>query len=342
MNPKSLNKIVEESIKKNWDCPALSDYNGVTLYYRDVARKIEKIHIMLEMCGLKRGDKIAICSRNQANWAVSFLASLTYGAVPVPLLHEFKSGNIYHLVNHSDARVLFVGDMVWDGLSQSEMPGLDAIILMNDFSLLYASNDKITHTREHLNELFGKKYPHSFHPDCVSYYEDSPDELAMINYTSGTSGFSKGVMLPYRSILSNVLFGFEVHGHLDNASNCVSMLPTAHMYGMLFEFLVEFCLGCHVHFLTRLPTPKIILDAMGTVKPDLIVTVPLVIEKIYKKKLEPLINRRDIRLLLRLPVIDEKILKKINHQLDEAFGLSTARPRHFSAVSDSASRWATV
>ena len=201
--------------------------------------------------------------------------------------------------------------MVWEGLSQSEMPGLDAIILMNDFSLLYASNEKITHTREHLNELFGKKYPRSFHPDCVNYYEDSPEELAMINYTSGTSGFSKGVMLPYRSILSNVLFGFEVHGHLDNASNCVSMLPTAHMYGMLFEFLVEFCLGCHVHFLTRLPTPKIILDAMGSIKPDLIVTVPLVIEKIYKKKLEPIINRRDIRLLLRLPVIDEKILKKV-------------------------------
>ena len=318
--PKSLNKIIEASIKKNWDCPALSDYNGVTLYYRDVARRIEKIHIMLEMCGLQRGDKIAICSRNQANWAVSFLAALTYGAVPVPLLHEFKSGNIYHLVNHSESRVLFVGDMVWEGLSQSEMPGLDAIILMNDFSLLYASNDKISHTREHLNELFGKKYPRSFHPDCVNYYEDSPEELAMINYTSGTSGFSKGVMLPYRSLLSNVLFGFEVHGHLDNASNCVSMLPTAHMYGMMFEFLVEFCSGSHVHFLTRLPTPKIILDAMGSVKPDLIVTVPLVIEKIYKKKLEPIINRRDIRLLLRLPVIDEKILKKINHQLDDAFG----------------------
>ena len=144
MNPKSLNKIIEDSIKKNWDCPALSDYNGVTLYYRDVARRIEKIHIMLEMCGLKRGDKIAICSRNQANWAVSFLAAMTYGAVPVPLLHEFKSGNIYHLVNHSESRVLFVGDMVWEELTQSEMPGLDAIILMNDFSLLYASNDRIT------------------------------------------------------------------------------------------------------------------------------------------------------------------------------------------------------
>ena len=316
----SLNKTIENSIKKNWDCPALSDYKGVTLYYRDVARRIEKIHIMLNICGVQKGDKIAICSRNQANWGVAFLAALTYGAVPVPLLHEFKSGNIYHLVNHSESRVLFVGDTVWEELSQPEMPSLDAIILLNDFSLLYARNEKIVETREHLNELFGRKYPRSFHPDCVDYYEDSPDELAMINYTSGTSGFSKGVMLPYRSLMSNVLFGWEVHGHMDNASNCVSMLPTAHMYGMMFEFLFEICAGSHVHFLTRLPTPKIILDAMGSVKPDLIVSVPLIIEKIYKKKLEPVINRRDIKLLLRLPVIDQKIHNRINRELEEAFG----------------------
>lgn len=320
MNTKSLNKAIEESIKSNWNCPALSDFKGVTLYYRDVARRIEKIHIMLDMCGVKRGDKIAICSRNQANWGVVFLAALTYGAVPVPLLHEFKSGNIYHLVNHSESRVLFVGDMVWEGLSQSEMPGLEAIILLNDFSLLYSNNQDIVSAREHLNELFGKKYPRSFHPECVSYYEDSPEELAMINYTSGTSGFSKGVMIPYRSLLSNVLFALEVHGHMDNASRCVSMLPTAHMYGMMFEFLFEFCVGSHVYFLTRLPTPKVILDSMGEVKPDIIISVPLVIEKIYKKKLEPIINRRDIKLLLHLPVIDEKIHKKINNQLEEAFG----------------------
>lgn len=320
MEQKSLNKIIEESIKKNWNCPALSDYKGVTLYYRDVARRIEKIHIMLDMCGVNKGDKIAICSRNQANWAVTFLAALTYGAVPVPLLHEFKSGNIHHLVNHSESRVLFVGDSIWEDLTQSEMPGLEAIILINDFSLLYAKSQEIESAREHLNELFGKKYPRSFHPECVSYHEDSPEELAMINYTSGTSGFSKGVMLPYRSLLSNVYFGKMAEPHLDNSTNCVSMLPTAHMYGMMFEFLLEFCVGTHVHFLNKLPTPKIILDAMGTVKPDVVISVPLVIEKIYKKKLEPIINRRDIRLLLRLPIIDEMIQKKINAQLEAAFG----------------------
>lgn len=320
MITESLNKTIEESIRKNWNCPALSDYKGVTLYYRDVARRIEKIHIMLDMCGIKKGDKIAICSRNQANWGVAFLAALTYGAVPVPLLHEFKPGNIYHLVNHSESRVLFVGDMVWEGLSQDEMPGLEAIILLNDFSLLYANNTNIVEAREHLNEYFGKKYPKSFHPECVNYYKDEPDELAMINYTSGTSGFSKGVMIPYRSLMSNVLFAFSVHGHMGNGSKCVSMLPTAHMYGMMFEFLFEICAGSHVQFLTKLPSPKIILDAMAEVKPDIIISVPLVIEKIYKKKLEPIINRRDIRLLLNLPVIDEKIHRKINSQLEESFG----------------------
>ncbi len=320
MITQSLNKTIEESIKKNWNCPALSDYKGVTLYYRDVARRIEKIHIMLETCGVKKGDKISICSRNMANWGVALLASLTYGAVPVPLLHEFKSANIYHLVNHSESRVLFVGDTILENLSLAEMPNLEAVILINDMSLVYAKDKKVTEAKEHLNELFGKKYPRSFHPECVNYHEDKPDDLAIINYTSGTSGFSKGVMIPYRSLMSNVLFAREVHGHMGDASNMVSMLPSAHMYGFMFEFLFEMCNGCHTHFLTRLPTPQIILGAMADVKPDLIISVPLIIEKIYKKKLEPLINRRDIRFLLRLPFVDETIHKKINTQLFETFG----------------------
>ncbi len=316
----SLNKLIEKSVRENWNCPALSDYNGVTLYYRDVARRIEKMHIIFEICGVKKGDKISICARNQANWGVVFLAVLTYGAVPVPILHEFKSSNIYHLVNHSESKLLFVGDVIWDGLSQSQMPDLDAIILLNDFSILYAKDSKIIDTREHLNELFGKKYPKSFHPECVNYYKDSPEELAMINYTSGTSGFSKGVMIPYRSLLSNALFGIAVQPHMDNGSNSVAMLPTAHMYGMMFEFFFEICLGSHVHFLTRLPTPKIILESMAAIKPDVIIAVPLVIEKIYKKKLEPLISRADLKILLKLPVIDQKIHKKINAELNATFG----------------------
>ncbi len=316
----SLNKILERSFQTNWNCPALSDYNGVTLHYRDVARRIEKIHIIFSECGLVKGDRVALCSRNQANWGVTFLASLTYGAVPVPILHEFKSSNIHHLVNHSEAKILFVGDEIWEGLSQPQMPDLDAIILMTNFSILYANNDKILETRDHLNELFGKKYPRSFQPENLNYYEDSSDELAIINYTSGTSGFSKGVMLPYRSLLSNVLFAAEVQPQMDNASHCVSMLPMAHMYGMMFEFLFEMCVGSHVHFLTRLPTPKIIMEAFANVKPNVIISVPLVIEKIYKRKLMPLINRRDLKILLNLPIIDQKIHKKISTELDISFG----------------------
>lgn len=318
---RSLNKILEESFKKNWDNPALSDFKGITLHYRDVARRIEKLHIIFGTCGVVKGDKIAICSRNQANWGVVFVACLTYGAVPVPILHEFKPGNVHHIVNHSDARVLFVGDVVWEGLSESEMPNLEAIIQINDFSLLCSRKEQITEAREHLNEMFGKKYPKSFGPDDINYHrEDSGDELAMINYTSGTSGFSKGVMIPYRALLSNVLFGQQVMPNINNKSNIVSMLPTAHMYGMMFEFLFEISVGAHVHFLTRVPSPRIIMEAFATIKPDVIISVPLIIEKIYKQKLQPIINKTSMKVLLKLPVIDQMLQGKIKDELVKTFG----------------------
>ena len=318
---RSLNALFEKSFKENWDLPALSDYKGLTLHYRDVARRIEKLHIVFEICGLKHGDKISICSKNQANWGVVYIAALTYGAVPVPILHEFKSGNIHHIVNHSDSRILFVGDVMWEGLSESEMPKLDAVIQINDFALLYARDQKIVETRERLNEYFGKKYPKNFRPEHISYYkEQSPDELAMINYTSGTSGFSKGVMIPYRALYSNVMFASEVHPSVKQGTNVVSMLPTAHMYGMMFEFLFEMTSGAHVHFLTRIPSPKIIMEAFAEIKPEIIIAVPLIIEKIYKKKLQPIINKTAIRVLLKLPVIEQKIEKRILNELTSAFG----------------------
>lgn len=318
---RSLNKILEESFRKNWDCAALSDFKGITLHYRDVARRIEKLHIIFNICGVERGDRIAICSRNQANWGVVFLASLTYGAVPVPILHEFKPGNVHHIVNHSDSRVLFVGDMVWENLSESEMPNLEAIIQINDFSLLSCKREQISETRERLNEMFGKKYPKNFGPSDINYYkEESGEELAMINYTSGTSGFSKGVMIPYRALLSNVLFAQEVVPNINNTSNIVSMLPTAHMYGMMFEFLFEMTVGAHVHFLTRIPSPRIIMEAFATIKPDVIISVPLIIEKIYKQKLQPILNKTSMKVLLKLPVIDQKIQGKIKDELVKTFG----------------------
>ena len=316
----SVNKIFQESFKKNWDRPAISNYQGITLHYRDVATRIDKMHIMFEECGLEKGDKVAICSRNQANWAVAFLSALTYGAVPVPLLHEFKSSNIHHLVNHSEAKVLFVDDVIWEGLSETEMPELHAIIQVNTFKILYARYDRIIEVRERLNELFGKKFPADFTPEDIDYYEDTADELAIINYTSGTSGFSKGVMVPYRAIRSNIEFASKVLPGLNNTKNVVSMLPCAHMYGLMFELLYELSVGAHVHFLSRIPSPKIIMKALAEVKPYVIIAVPLVIEKIYKTKVKPILEKEGIKVLMKLPVLNQVIMNKIRGELVNAFG----------------------
>lgn len=320
MEYKSVNKMFEKAFRDNWDCMALSNYKGTTIFYRDLAERIAKIHILFEHCGLKQGDKVAICGRNQVNWAVSFLATLTYGAVPVPLLHEFKPGNIHHLVNHSEAKILFVDSTVWEGLSESEMPDLQAITRIDTFRLIYAANEQITYAREHLNSLFGEKYPESFGPESLNYYEDSPNELALINYTSGTSGFSKGVMIPYRTIQSNVEFAKVAVPSLNNTSNVVAMLPSAHMYGLMFEVLYEIVCGAHIHFLTRIPSPKIIMQALDEIKPDLVISVPLVIEKIYKNKVRPILEKNGIRQLLRLPLLDQVILNKVKSELVNAFG----------------------
>ncbi|MBQ8222178.1 MAG: AMP-binding protein [Bacteroidales bacterium] len=320
MNFSSVNKIFEKSFKENWDKPAISNYQGVTLHYRDVARRIAKLHIMFEECGLKKGDKVAICSRNQANWVVSFLSALTYGAVPVPLMHEFKPSNINHLVNHSEAKILFVDEVIWEGLSEIDMSDLQAIIQVNTFKLLYAANEKISESREHLNELFGKHYPMEFTPESINYYEDSADELAILNYTSGTSGFSKGVMIPYRAIRSNIEFAGKVLPQINNTSRVVSMLPCAHMYGLMFEVLYEISVGCHVYFLSRLPSPKIIMQALSEVKPTLVVAVPLIIEKIYKSKVKPVIETSGIRFALKLPILEQVIMNKIKSELINAFG----------------------
>lgn len=316
----SVNKIFENSFRKNWDRPAISNYHGETLHFKDVARRVEKLHIMFEECGLQKGDKVAICSRNQANWAVTFLAIMTHGAVPVPLLHEFKSANIHHLVNHSEAKILFVDEVIWEGLSETEMPDLHAIIQVNNFRILYARDESIVEAKAHLNELFGRRYPEAFTPDCINYYEDTADELAVINYTSGTSGFSKGVMIPYRAIFSNMEFAKQVLPQLNNTSRVVSMLPCAHMYGLMFEVLYELSAGCHVHFLSRLPSPKIIMQALAEVKPNIVIAVPLVIEKIYKSKVKPVLEKEGIKFLMKVPGLNQVVLNKVRAELINAFG----------------------
>lgn len=319
MEFQSVNKLLEKSFRENWDRPALSNYKGQDLAYRDVARRIAKLHIAFEQCGLEKGDKVAICSRNQANWGVSFLAALTYGAVPVPILHEFKPGNIHYLVNHSEAKVLFVDDVIWENLSEAEMPGLYVVVQINNFNFLYSKTEEMSQVRQHLNESFGHKYPNNFGPEDLDYYEDKADELAVINYTSGTSGFSKGVMVPYRALWSNIEFAHvQAMPQLDNNTEVVSMLPSAHMYGMMFEFLFEMTIGAHVHFLTRVPSPKIIMQAFADIKPHIIIAVPLIIEKVYKSKLKPILDRN--KMIMNLPIIDKVIQKKILQELVNAFG----------------------
>lgn len=320
MNFTSVNKIFEKSFIDNWDRPAISNYQGVTLHYRDLARRIAKLHIMFEECGLEKGDKVALCSRNQANWVVSFLATMTYGAVVVPLMHEFKPSNINHLVNHSEAKILFVDEVIWESLSEIDMSNLQAVIQVNTFKLLYAANDKISESREHLNELFGRQYPMEFTPECINYYEDSSEELAIINYTSGTSGFSKGVMLPFRAIRSNLEFAELVLPQINNTSRLVAMLPSAHMYGLMFEVLYQISRGCHVYFLSRLPSPKIIMQALAEVKPTLVIAVPLIIEKIYKSKVKPVLEKAGIRFVMKLPGLEQVVMNKIKTELVNAFG----------------------
>jgi len=318
----SFNAIVEKSVIDNWNLDALTDYKGITLQYKDVARKIEKLHIMFENSGVERGDKIAICGRNSSSWAVAFLATLTYGAVAVPVLHEFTPEQIHNIVNHSETKLLFVGDMVAPTIDAAKMPNLEGIIYIPDYSLVISRTDKLTYAREHLNELFGRKYPKAFRAEHVKYYiEQSPEELAVINYTSGTTGFSKGVMLPYRALWSNMDFAKEVLGtRIKRGENTVSILPMAHMYGMTFEFLFEFCHGCHIFYLTRVPSPAIIAQAFKDIRPAIIIAVPLVVEKIIKKKVFPKIQNNRMRLLLNMPVISKKVKQRICEEVYNAFG----------------------
>ena len=318
----SFNAQIEKSIIDFWDRDALTDYKGKTLQYHDVARKIEKLHIMFEASGVKKGDKVALCGRNSSMWAAAFLATLTYGAVAVPILHEFLPEQIHNIVNHSDAKILFVGDVVATQIDATKMPGLEGIIYLPDYSLVVSRTEKLTYARGHLNEMYGQKYPKYFRQQHVHYYrEQSPDELALINYTSGTTGHSKGVMIPYRALWSNYDFAVHVLGKtLKPGDNVISILPMAHMYGMSFEFLFEFLHGLHVFYLTRVPSPAIISQALADVKPVILIAVPLVIEKIIRKKVFPKIQNNRMRLLLNMPVVNKKVREKICEQVLEAFG----------------------
>lgn len=318
----SFNSYIEKSIIANWEQDSLTDFKGATLQFHDVARKIEKLHIVFENSGVKVGDKIALCGRNSSHWAVAFLAVLTYGAVAVPVQHEFTPEQIYNIVNHSDAKLLFVGDVVATTINADEMPALEGVVYLPDFSLLVSRSETLTYAREHLNEIFGKRYPKYFRKEHVHYYrEQSPDELAIINYTSGTTGFSKGVMLPYRALWGNLDYVLnKLSPHVKKGTNIVSILPMAHMYGMMVEFMFGFTNGNHLFFLTRLPSPSLIAQAFAEIKPSLIVAVPLIIEKIVRKKVFTYTQNNRVRLLMNMPLINKKIKQKLRDMVAGVFG----------------------
>ena len=318
---KSFNACIEKSIKDNWDKDALTDYLGATLQYHDVARKIEKLHILFENSGLKKGDKVALCGRNSSSWAVAFFATLSYGAVAVPVQNEFKPDQIYNIVNHSEAKLLFVGDVVATTIDGEQMPQLEGIIYLPDFSLILSRSESLTNARENLNALFGKKYPKFFRAEDVNYFKDEADDLALINYTSGTTGFSKGVMLSYRSVRSNLAWATaDLKPHIKPGSKVLCMLPMAHMYGMICEFICQFSFGSHLYFLTRLPSPSLIAQACTDIRPAIIIAVPMVVEKIIRKNVFPKVQSTATRMLLKMPVVSKKVKERINAIVMEAFG----------------------
>ena len=318
---KGFNSLLEDTIKKNWDRDALTDYKGATLQFHDVARKIEKLHILFEHSGIKKGDKIALCGRNSSMWAAAFLATLTYGAVAVPIQHEFTPDQIYNIVNHSEARLLFVGDVVNTQVDPEQMPRLEGIVYIPDYSLVISRSEDLTFARENLNALYGKKYPKYFHQEHVSYYDAKPDDICMINYTSGTTGFSKGVILSYRVMSSNMEWAFlNIKPKVKEGSNVLSMLPMAHMYGLTCEFLTSFILGMHLFFLTRLPSPSFIAEACAEIRPAFVVAVPMVVEKIIRKKIFPKIQSYPMHLLLNMPVVNKKVKERICQDVKDVFG----------------------
>ena len=316
----TFTEYLQHSVRTYWEDLALTDFNGVSYQYRDIARKVEKLHLLYEHAGIKRGDKIALCGRNSSQWAVAFIATVTYGAIAVPILHEFKADNVHHLVNHCEARILFTDDAIWENLDPAMVKNLVGVVRLSDFSLILSRSDKLTDARKRLNELFGKKYPERFTPDDVVYPEHKADDIALINYTSGSMGFSKGVMITYGNLWSNLQFCVDGMPYILPGDGMVCMLPLAHMYGLMVELLLPIAKGAHVYFLTRVPSPRVILEAFATVHPKLIITVPLILEKIVKTKIFPMLEKPLMKVLMKVPFVDDKLEARIRNGLLEAFG----------------------
>lgn len=319
---KHLTTAIAETIRKNWSHPALSDSDGSTWTYADLADRIARLHILFEQTGVRPGDHIALCGKNSMGWAGAFLATVTYGAVAVPLLHDFQVENIHHLVSHSGAVILFVESRIWKKLSAAEMPSLKGAVALENYGALYsAAGFGLADTLSRLNEEFGRKYPAGFTADDVKYFNPADQSgVAVINYTSGSTGFSKGVMVSYRALMSNLQFALDNIPYLYPDDGTVSMLPMAHMFGLAIELMFPLLKGCHIHFLSRVPAPSVVLKVFAEVRPKLIIAVPLIIEKIVRGKVFPQLQKQPVRTLVKLPVARGFIYRKIRKSLLEAFG----------------------
>ena len=321
MEDKKFLTLIKNSICSNWDIPALSDYRAEPYYYRDFARKIAEIHILFDAMGLKKGDKVAVCGRNSAAWAITFFATIGYGAVIVTILHDFDDTSIHNIVNHSDARVFFVNDQAWSKINPAEMPAVETIFLMDEnFSIEKASSSKLIEIRGEWEKAFNLKYPNGFSKEDVIFHDEQPDELALINYTSGTTSNSKGVMLPFRSLWSNTQAAIDLFPFFHPGDGMVCILPMAHMYGLAFEILLALSKGCHIHFLAKVPSPQVILEMFSKVNPPIILSVPLILEKIIQTKVFPELKKQPVKTLLRIPFIKKRIYGKVAKKLLPLFG----------------------
>lgn len=316
----SLNKYLQDAIRDNWDRPSLSDFDGVSYHYRDVARKIAKLHILYENAGIKKGDKISLIGKNSAQWAVAFLSIVTYGAVAVPILNDFHPDSIQYLINHSESKLAFCDESIWKHIHSGDVSALAGVFSINDFSILLSRSRELDAAMDTLNKKFGEKYPGQFVPEEVVYDDFPADDVAVINYTSGSTGNSKGVMLSYRALWSNLQYCIDGLTFLNPGDGVVCMLPLAHMFGLMVDLLHCFTKGCNIHFLTRLPTPHVLLKAFADVKPKLVVAVPLVIEKIIKNKVFPQLQTTQMRVALSLPGLKQVVYRKIRKKIIDAFG----------------------
>ena len=316
----SLNAYIQWAIRDNWDLMSLSDFDGIQLQYRDVARKIAKLHILYNKAGIKPGDKIALCGKNSTHWAVAFLATVTYGAIAVTILHDFTPESVEALVTHSDSKILFADKTIWENIQAENIANVHTVIDIYNYAVLYTAKKEVKEARYHLNMLFGEEFPERFTPEDVTYEEFTPDTPAVINYTSGSTGSPKGVILSHRALWSNLQYCIDGLTFLKPGDGVVCMLPLAHMFGLMVDLLHCFTKGCHIHFITRLPTPRVLLGALAEVKPKLVVSVPLVIEKIIRNNVFPKLKTNAMRIGLKLPGIKDAICKQIRKSIINAFG----------------------